>query len=80
MPAPFRSNRNLWLLWTGRVNSHSADAIYQMALPWLVLELAGSKTTTSPAASSTYLAAAACGLAGLSGRGMKHLVPGPGQP
>ena len=50
-------NRNLLLLWFGHVVSHAGDAIYQIALPWLVLELTGSKTTTSLVALSAYLPA-----------------------
>ncbi|UCD37095.1 MAG: MFS transporter [Fidelibacterota bacterium] len=49
--------RNLLLLWLGHVISHAGDAIYQLALPWLVLELTGSKTTTSLVALSAYLPA-----------------------
>ncbi|MFC1543539.1 MFS transporter [Candidatus Neomarinimicrobiota bacterium] len=49
--------RNLLLLWVGHVISHAGDAIYQLALPWLVLELTGSKTTTSLVALSAYLPA-----------------------
>ncbi len=37
--------------------SHAGDAIYQLALPWLVLELTGSKTMTSLVALSAYLPA-----------------------
>jgi len=50
-------NRNLVLLWIGHVISHAGDAIYQIALPWLVLELTGSKTTTSLVALCAYLPA-----------------------
>ena len=50
-------NRNLVLLWIGHIISHGGDAIYQIALPWLVLELTGSKTTTSLVAVSAYLPA-----------------------
>ena len=50
-------NRNLVLLWTGHIISHGGDAIYQIALPWLVLELTGSKTITSLVALSAYLPA-----------------------
>jgi len=49
--------RNLLFLWAGHVISHAGDAIYQLALPWLVLELTGSKTTTSLVALSAYLPA-----------------------
>lgn len=48
---------NLLLLWIGHVISHAGDAIYQLALPWLILELTGSKTTTSLVALSAYLPA-----------------------
>lgn len=50
-------NPNLLLLWIGHVISHAGDAIYQLALPWLILELTGSKTTTSLVALSAYLPA-----------------------
>ncbi|UCH61616.1 MAG: MFS transporter [Fidelibacterota bacterium] len=49
--------RNLLFLWVGHVISHAGDSIYQLALPWLVLELTGSKTTTSLVALSAYLPA-----------------------
>ncbi len=49
--------RNLLFLWAGHVVSHAGDAIYQLALPWLVLELTGSKTTTSLVALCAYLPA-----------------------
>lgn len=49
--------RNLLFLWVGHVISHAGDAIYQLALPWLVLELTGSKTTTSLVALCAYLPA-----------------------
>lgn len=53
----FKNNRNILFLWTGHMISHAGDAIYQLALPWLVLELTGSKTTTSLVALSAYLPA-----------------------
>ncbi|MCK4577792.1 MAG: MFS transporter, partial [Candidatus Marinimicrobia bacterium] len=56
-------NRNLVLLWLGHVISHSGDAIYQIALPWLVLDLTGSKTTTSLVVLSAYLPAVVFSLA-----------------
>ena len=49
--------RNLLFLWSGQVISHAGDSIYQLALPWLVLELTGSKTTTSLVALCAYLPA-----------------------
>ena len=54
---PIFYNRNLMLLWGGLVISHGGDAIYQLALPWLILELTGSKTITSLVALSAYLPA-----------------------
>ncbi|UCH10407.1 MAG: MFS transporter [Fidelibacterota bacterium] len=57
MRASIFRHRNLLLLWTGHVISHAGDAIYQLALPWLVLELTGSKTITSLVALSAYLPA-----------------------
>ncbi|MFQ6673659.1 MAG: MFS transporter [Fidelibacterota bacterium] len=50
-------NRSIFLLWCGHIISHAGDAIYQIALPWLILELTGSKTTTSLVAVSAYLPA-----------------------
>ncbi|MFC1480965.1 MFS transporter [Candidatus Neomarinimicrobiota bacterium] len=52
-----RQNRNLSLLWVGHMISHSGDAIYQIALPWLILDLTGSKTATSLVALAAYLPA-----------------------
>ncbi|MFQ6615387.1 MAG: MFS transporter [Fidelibacterota bacterium] len=52
-----RINRSIFLLWTGHIISHAGDAIYQISLPWLILELTGSKTATSLVALSAYLPA-----------------------
>ncbi|MFC1620398.1 MFS transporter, partial [Candidatus Neomarinimicrobiota bacterium] len=57
MKKPILFSPNLLLLWMGHVISHAGDAIYQLALPWLILELTGSKTTTSLVALSAYLPA-----------------------
>jgi MFS family permease len=57
MKKPILFSSNLLLLWMGHVISHAGDAIYQLALPWLILELTGSKTTTSLVALSAYLPA-----------------------
>ena len=54
---PIFLQRNLLFLWVGHVISHAGDSIYQLALPWLVLELTGSKTTTSLVALCAYLPA-----------------------
>lgn len=50
-------NRDIFLLWIGQLISHAGDAIYMIALPWLILELTGSKTTTSLIAVCAYLPA-----------------------
>lgn len=50
-------NRSIVLLWIGHIISHAGDAIYQIALPWLILDLTGSKTTTSLVAECAYLPA-----------------------
>ena len=50
-------NRPILFLWIGHIISHAGDAIYQIALPWLILDLTGSKTTTSLVAFGAYLPA-----------------------
>ncbi|HIC51064.1 MAG TPA: MFS transporter [Candidatus Marinimicrobia bacterium] len=50
-------NKPIMLLWLGHMISHAGDAIYQISLPWLILELTGSKTSTSLVAVSVYLPA-----------------------
>jgi len=50
-------NTPIMLLWLGHIISHAGDAIYQISLPWLILELTGSKTFTSLVAVSAYLPA-----------------------
>ncbi len=50
-------NTPILLLWLGHIISHAGDAIYQISLPWLILELTGSKTSTSLVAVSAYLPA-----------------------
>ena len=50
-------NKPIMLLWLGHIISHAGDAIYQISLPWLILELTGSKTSTSLVAVSVYLPA-----------------------
>lgn len=49
--------RDLTLLWAGQVISMSGDAIYQIALIWLALELTASKAVTGLVAMSAYLPA-----------------------
>ena len=55
-------NRNFGLLWAGHLISHAGDAIYMIALPWLMLELTGSKSLTSYVAMAAYLPAVLFGL------------------
>ena len=55
-------NRNFGLLWAGHLISHAGDAIYMIALPWLMLELTGSKSLTSHVAMAAYLPAVLFGL------------------
>ncbi|PCJ13068.1 MAG: hypothetical protein COA98_03520 [Candidatus Neomarinimicrobiota bacterium] len=50
-------NKPIMLLWLGHIISHAGDAIYQISLPWLILELTDSKTSTSLVAVSVYLPA-----------------------
>ena len=55
-------NRNFMFLWLGHLISHAGDAVYMIALPWLMLELTGSKSLTSFVAASAYLPAVFFGL------------------
>jgi len=55
-------NKNIFLLWIGQFISHIGDSIYLIALPWLTLDLTGSKMSTAFVATSTYLPALIFGL------------------
>lgn len=55
-------NSNFALLWAGHLISHAGDAVYAIALPWLMLELTGSKTQTALVSMSAYLPALIFGL------------------
>ncbi|NQU66723.1 MAG: MFS transporter [Candidatus Marinimicrobia bacterium] len=55
-------NKNIMLLWTGQLISHAGDSIYMIALPWLILDLTGSKSTTSLTIMSGYLPSILFGL------------------
>ena len=55
-------NRNFGLLWLGHLISHAGDAVYMIALPWLMLELTGSISLTSHVAMLAYLPAVLFGL------------------
>ena len=55
-------NRNLGLLWSAQAISQSGDAIYQLALIWLVLDMTNSSIITGIVAMSAYLPALIFGL------------------
>ena len=46
----------------GHLISHAGDAVYMIALPWLMLELTGNKSLTSYIAMSAYLPVVLFGL------------------
>ena len=48
-------NNNIIFLWMGHFISHTGDAIYMMALPWLILDITGSKSSTALVTASVYL-------------------------
>jgi MFS family permease len=54
--------RNISLLWLAQIISAAGDAIYQIALFWLVLEITGSSTTTGLIAMAAFLPAMVFGL------------------
>ena len=55
-------NRNITLLWLAQIISTAGDAIYQIALFWLVLDITGSSTTTGLIAMAAFLPAMVFGL------------------
>lgn len=55
-------NRNISLLWLAQIISTAGDAIYQIALLWLVLDITGSSTTTGLVAMAAFLPAMIFGL------------------
>ncbi|MFC1535802.1 MFS transporter [Candidatus Neomarinimicrobiota bacterium] len=57
-----QQQRNLSLLWLAQIISAAGDAIYQIALFWLVLEITGSSTTTGLIAMAAFLPAMLFGL------------------
>ena len=60
-------NRNISLLWLAQIISTAGDAIYQIALLWLVLDITGSSTTTGSGSNGIFLPAMLFGLyAGVS--------------
>ena len=62
MSASIIKNRNFVFLWIGHLVSHAGDAVYAIALPWLMLELTGSKSLTALVSMSAYLPALLFGL------------------
>lgn len=54
--------RNISLLWLAQIISTAGDAIYQIALLWLVLDITGSSTTTGLVAMASFLPAMLLGL------------------
>lgn len=55
-------NKNILFLWLGHFISHTGDAIYMMALPWLILDFTGSKSSTALVTASVYLPSLIFGL------------------
>ena len=51
------NNRNFIFLWFGHFISHAGDAIYAIALPWLILDMTGSKMQTALVVINAYLPA-----------------------
>ncbi|SVC72432.1 uncharacterized protein METZ01_LOCUS325286, partial [marine metagenome] len=62
MIPPIVKNRNFIFLWWGHLISHAGDAVYMIALPWLMLELTGSNSLTSLVTASAYLPSVLFGL------------------
>ncbi len=58
----YHSRHNIALLWSAQLVSGMGDAIYQIALMWLVLDLTGSPAIAGLVAMSAYLPAMIFGL------------------
>lgn len=58
----YYQNRNISLLWLAQIISTAGDAIYQIALLWLVLDITGSSTTTGLVAMASFIPAMFFGL------------------
>ena len=56
------NKRNLSLLWSAQIISAAGDAVYQLALLWLVLDMTNSSTMTGLVALSAYVPALIFGL------------------
>ncbi len=57
-------NRNVTILWLAQLISYMGDAIYQIALIWLIFDMTGSSVITGLVAMSAYLPAMLFGLLG----------------
>ena len=55
-------NKNFIFLWIGHLISHAGDAVYAIALPWLILDMTGSKMQTALVLINAYLPALIFGL------------------
>ena len=55
-------NSKIFYLWSAQLISSTGDAIYQIALIWLVLDITGSNTITGLVALGAYLPAMLFGL------------------
>ena len=49
-------------MWFGHLISHAGDAVFMIALPWLMLDITGSKSLTALVSMSAYLPAVLFGL------------------
>ena len=49
------NNKNIVFLWIGHIVSHAGDAVYMIALPWLMLEMTGSKSLSALVSMSAFL-------------------------
>ena len=50
-----KNNKNLNFLFLGQLISFTGDSIYMIALPWLILDITNSSTTTALITMSSYL-------------------------
>ena len=57
-----QQQRNIRLLWLAQVISSAGDAIYQIALLWLVFDITGSSTITGLIAMAAFMPAMLFGL------------------
>lgn len=57
-------NRNITILWLAQLISYMGDAVYQIALIWLIFDITGSPVITGLVAMSAYLPAMFFGLLG----------------